>query len=437
MFWSGTGCALYRVRNVSETDKYTKFPARAHEPAGSRALDWLNFSLADVQTGVGPFLAAALTARGWNPAQIGTLLTFGGVLGIAVQAPAGAAVDTSRRKRALIAMGIFAVVAASLLLAFGRDWWSVAVAQTILAAAGPFIAPSVMAITLGLVGKSLFDARLGRNRSFDAAGNVCAALLMGWIGWRFGTTFIFLVVPLLSIPAFMALAAIPAGHVDYWRARGVDDTKDTGNVSRLGVLSRDRILLAFFVAAFLFHFANAAMLPQLGELLSRNRIRSAAPFMAAAVTVTQFVIAISASTIGRWSTRWGPRHLLLVGFAALPIRGVLYTVTGSIPLLVAIQILDGVANSIFGVASAVLVAGRTRGSGHFNLVMGAVNTFVGIGAAMSNVVAGFITQRAGFQASFLALSGIALAALLCLLIFVPDSRRNAAHLVGACAESAG
>jgi MFS family permease len=92
----------------------------------------------------------------------------------------------------------------------------------------------------------------------------------------------------------------------------------------------------------------------------------------------------------------------------LPIRGVLYTLTSSIPLLVGIQILDGLANSIFGIASAVLVADQTRGSGHFNLAMGAVNTFVGIGAAMSNVVAGFIAQRAGFRASFLALSGIAL-----------------------------
>jgi MFS family permease len=406
--------------------------------AGSRALDWLNFSLADVQTGVGPFLAAALTAKSWNPAQIGTLLTFGGLLGIGFQTPAGAVVDATHRKRALIGAGILAIVVASLLLAFGRGWWSVALAQTILGAVGPFIGPAVMAITLGLVGKILFDARLGRNRSFDAAGNVCAALLMGWVGWRFGTKYIFLIVPLLSIPAFAALAAIPAAQINYWRARGADeDAAGTASSSTRAIFARDRILLAFLIAAFLFHFANAAMLPQLGELLSRNRIRSAAPFMAAAVTVTQFVIALTASTVGRVSARRGPRPLLLLGFAVLPIRGVLYTLTSSISLLVAIQILDGVANSIFGIASAVLVADRTRGSGHFNLAMGAVNTAVGVGAAMSNIVAGLVAQRAGFQASFLVLSGIALIAFLCLMNFVPNTRHYTAHLVAACAESAG
>ncbi len=404
---------------------------------GSRALDWLNFSLADVQTGVGPFLAAALTARGWNPAQIGTLLTFGGLLGIALQTPAGAVVDGTRRKRGLIAAGVLAIVTASLLLAFGRGWWSVALAQTILGAVGPFIGPAVMAITLGLVGKKLFDARVGRNRSFDAAGNVCAALLMGWVGWQFGTRFIFLIVPLLSIPAFVALAAIPADQINYWRARGAaEDAGEKASSSVKAIFAQDRVLLAFLIATFLFHFANAAMLPQLGELLSRNRIRSAAPFMAAAVTVTQFVIALTASTVGRWSARRGPRPLLLLGFAVLPVRGVLYTLTSSIPLLVAIQILDGVANSIFGVASAVLVADRTRGSGHFNLAMGAVNTVLGVGAATSNIVAGFIAQRAGFQVSFLVLAGIAVIALLFLVSFVPNTRENSATMIAVCAPPA-
>lgn len=390
---------------------------------GSRALDWLNFSLADVQTGVGPFLAAALTTKGWNPAEIGTFLTFGGLLGIFLQTPAGAVVDATRRKRTLVAAGITAIVVASLLLAFGHGFLPTAAAQLVLGAVGPFMGPAVTAITLGLVGKAMFDARLGRNHSFDSAGNVCAALLMGWIGWQFGMKAIFLTVPLLSIPAFLALAAIPASEIDYWQARGAHKENDR-STSNLVLLARDRVLLAFAVAAFLFHFANAAMLPQLGELLSRGRIRTAAPFMAAAVTVTQFVVALTAAKVGQLSARWGPRPLLLLGFAVLPIRGVLYTLTSSIPLLVVIQTLDGVANSIFGVASAVLIADRTRGSGHFNLAMGAFGTVVGTGAALSNTVAGFVAQRAGFSASFLSLAAIAFLALLCLIIFVPDTGKK-------------
>lgn len=385
-----------------------------------RALDWLNFWLADVQTGVGPFLAAALTAKGWNPAQIGTLLTSGGLMSIFLQTPAGAVVDSTRRKRALIAAGILSIVTASLLLAFGRGFWVIASAQLILGAVGPFIAPAVTAITLGLVGRAMFDARIGRNHSFDSAGNVCAALLMGWAGWKWGMTAVFLLVPLLSIPAFVSLAAIPGARIDYLRARGAQNGTTTG-ISNVKILARDRVLLAFSVSAFLFHFANAAMLPQLGEMLSRGRVREAVPFMAAAVTVTQFVIAVTAYLVGRLSARWGPRPLLVVGFAVLPVRGVLYTLTSSIPLLVAIQILDGIANSIFGVASTVLIAERTRGSGHFNLSMGAFATVVATGAALSNSVAGLLTQRAGFHISFLALAAIALLALVCLIAFVPPA----------------
>jgi MFS family permease len=239
-----------------------------------------------------------------------------------LQAPAGAFVDATQRKRALIAAAVGAIVAASLLIAFGRGLVMVGMAQLILGAAGPFIGPAVTAITLGLVGKTMFDARIGRNASFSSAGNVCAAVLMGVIGWRFGMTAVFLIVPLLSIPAFLSLAAIPADQIDYWGARGGSVGAQTG-ASRIRLLINDRALLAFSAAAFLFHFANAAMLPQLGEMLSQGRVRAAAPFMAAAVTATQFVIAVTATTVGKLSSRWGPRPLLLIGFAVLPIRGVL------------------------------------------------------------------------------------------------------------------
>ena len=170
------------------------------------------------------------------------------------------------------------------------------------------------------------------------------------------------------------------------------------------------------------------MLPQLGEMLAHGRLRAAAPFMAATVTVTQLVIATTAYTVGRLCARWGPRPLLLFGFAALPIRGLLYTLTSSIPFLIAIQTLDGIANSIFGVASAVLIADRVRGSGHFNLATGALGTVVGIGAALSNTVAGVITQKAGFRVSFLVLAGIASLAFVCLLMFVPNTRERMSEL---------
>jgi hypothetical protein len=68
----------------------------------------------------------------------------------------------------------------------------------------------------------------------------------------------------------------------------------------------------------------------------------------------------------------------LIGFGVLPIRGVLYTLATSVPLLVGIQVLDGVANAIFGVVSILVIADLTRGSGRFNITQGAFGTAVGI-----------------------------------------------------------
>jgi predicted MFS family arabinose efflux permease len=297
-------------------------------------------------------------------------------------------------------------------------------AQLLLGTLGPFIGPSITAITLGLVGKAAFDARLGRNAGFNSAGNFFSAATMGWIGWHWGVRAIFFAVPFLAVPTLLALTAIPAGEIDHARARGCE----SGTSARgegLRILIHDRALVAFAAAGFLFHLANAAMLPQLGELLAHGRPREAVPFMSAAVSVTQIVVALGSTSVGKMSARWGPRRILLVGFAVLPIRGVLYTLTNAVPLLIAIQTLDGVANAIFGVASAVYVAERTRETGHFNLAMGAFGTAVGIGAALSTSLAGFVTERAGFAASFLVLAAAAGGALLCLATCVPNVSRNA------------
>lgn len=66
-----------------------------------RALDWVNFFIADVETAFGPFIAVYLIANGWSQGMIGLLLTIGGVASILSQLPGGAIVDAAPNKRLL------------------------------------------------------------------------------------------------------------------------------------------------------------------------------------------------------------------------------------------------------------------------------------------------------------------------------------------------
>jgi MFS family permease len=189
-------------------------------------------------------------------------------------------------------------------------------------------------------------------------------------------------------------------------------------------LLKERPLFVFLVCAVLFHFANAAMLPLLGEMLAKGKGRSSMMFMSACVVTTQLVITLIAAWCGRKAGAWGRKPLLLVGFGVLPIRGILYTLTTNTGALVAIQILDGIGAGVFGVVSVLVIADLTRGTGRFNLTLGAISTAVGIGAALSQTIAGAIAHHLGFNAGFLFLAAVAAVAFGILYVFMPETRHE-------------
>lgn len=387
-----------------------------------RALEASNFFLADVQTGLGPFLAAYLASASWTPSQVGYALTVGGVVSVALQTPAGAFVDKVRSKRAVLVIGILVLAIGAILLASGTRAPLVYAAQALIGCAAPFLAPTLAAVTMGLVGKRLFDPQFGRNQAFNSAGNVACALGIGAISHFFGNRAIFLLAAALTIPTIISVLCISDEDIDYDMARGCDkagaDAKSSGGILEL---LRDRTLLIFMVCAFLFHFANAAMLPQLGEMLSHGSPKAAAPFMSACIIVTQFVIMCGAAFVGTLANRCGRKPLLLLGFGVLPVRAVLYTLTHWAPALIGIQLLDGVANAIFGVVSILVVADLTRGTGRFNFAQGVLATAVGLGASLSPSFGGKLIQSFSFATSFLALAGVALCAFLLLLFAFPET----------------
>src|ERR1700761_5376611 len=159
-----------------------------------RALEWTNFFLADVQAGVGPFVAAYLASLGWQAGAIGRALTFGGIITVLLQTPAGWIVDRVGWKRAILIAGSLLLAIGALLFAISARTSLVYTAQGLIGFAGPFLGPTMAAVTMGLVGKELFDCQFGRNQGFNAAGNLSAAAVIAATSRFLGSRAIFLVV---------------------------------------------------------------------------------------------------------------------------------------------------------------------------------------------------------------------------------------------------
>jgi predicted MFS family arabinose efflux permease len=390
----------------------------------ARGLDWLNFLLADVQTGVGPFLAIYLAGYKWNEQRVGLALTVGGIAGILAQTPAGALVDFLRSKRALVTAAVIALAAGALVIALFPTFWPVLGGQVLIGSTSSVFIPAICAMSLGIVGAAAFDVRQGRNQMFNSAGNVAAAVSMGLLGYFASDRSIFFFVAAMALPTILALLLIDPAEIDYDLARGATAGQTNGEAGSVRELLRDRPLVVFLVCAVMFHFANAAMLPLLGEMLSKGHGRSSMMFMSACVVTTQLVITLLASWSGRKAGSWGRKPLLLIGFGVLPVRGLLYTLTSKVSLLVAIQVMDGIGAGIFGVVSVLVIADLTRGTGRFNLALGAITTAAGIGASLSQVIAGSIVHHAGFRAGFLFLASVAAAAFAVLYFFMPETRNS-------------
>jgi MFS family permease len=386
-----------------------------------RPLDWLNFFLADVKDGLGPFLAIyLLSSRHWNPGEIGVVMMIAGIATVAARAPFGALIDWTRWKRALIVIAAITVAVGAFAMSLFPNFWVVAAAQAVIGSADAVFPAAVGAISLGIVGPELFTRRVGRNEAFNHAGNAFTAITAGVAGWLLAPRAVLWLVAALAATSILAVLAIKSRWIDHDLARGSDKGRD-GQPSGLRVIFECKPLLIFTASITLFHFANAAMLPLLGEKLAQSNKGVETLFMAACIIIAQIVMVPMAILVGHKADTWGRKPIFLAGFAVLPIRGVLYTLTQNPYALVSIQVLDGIGAGIFGALFFIVIADLTQGTGRYNLAQGAASASWGLGAALSNSIAGFIVDKAGFSAAFGFLAGCGFAAFLLLWIAMPET----------------
>lgn len=391
-----------------------------------RALDWLNFLLAALLMGFGPFVGLYLADRGWVPSGVGLVLTASGLAGLLTQIPAGELIDMVKSKRALVGAGAAAIALGLLTLGLRPDFSSVFAAAVMQGVAGSVIGPGIAAISLGLVGHDALSGRLGRNQRFAAIGGLAAAGAMGAVGYLVSTRAIFLLTAALGLPVLLILGRIRASDIHFARACGAADLHPTRpqRVGRAALLC-DQRLLTFAVCLFLFQLANASMLPLASETLGRTAGELSSLVLSGFIVVPQIIVASLAPWVGQQAETWGRRPLLLAGLAVLPIRSVFFAFTGDPAPLIAVQALDGLSGATLGVLTALVIADLTRGTGRFNLAQGLVGTASGIGAALSTSVSGLVVASYGQMAGFLSVTAVGLLAVAILWMFMPETRSSA------------
>ncbi|HEX2653777.1 MAG TPA: MFS transporter, partial [Xanthobacteraceae bacterium] len=369
-------------------------PGTAPSPTSLRGLDWFTFFVADVQTGFGPFVSVYLTAHAWTQVDIGLVLTVGGLVALICQIPGGAIVDLARSERFVAMIAVLAIAVSALAIAVWPIFPMVLGAQILHAAASCVLGPAIVAISLGLVGHVAIGERLGRNARFASIGNAVSAALMGATGYLLSNRAVFFFTAALAIPVIFALSRIRENEIDPVRAHGGRAIPPpTKVIAGLRRLAHNRTLLVVAACALLFHLANSAMLPLTASIVTMRTSNWATILIAACIVAPQIVVAVCSPWIGHHAQIWGRRPLLLIGFAALPIRGILLAMVSNPYALVAVQFLDGISGAVLAVMIPLVVADVTRGTGRFNLAQGLVGSAVGIGASLSTTLAGYMSDH--------------------------------------------
>jgi predicted MFS family arabinose efflux permease len=381
-----------------------------------------------VQTGFGPFIAVYLTTQKWTQVEIGLVLSIGGVIGLIGQMPGGAIVDAARSERLVAGLAVATIGISALGYASWPVFAVVVTAAILHAAASCVLGPAIAAISLGLVGPRNIGERFGRNARFASLGNGVAAAVMGTAGYLLSSRSVFLVTFLLAIPTLIALSQIREREIDAAQAHGAvsRDAGANGDAKATSVLSLmcHRPLLIFAGSIMLLQLANAAMLPLMAGVVTTRSSQWAPILIAACIIVPQAIVALSSPSVGRKAQQWGRRPLLLLGFAALAIRGLLFATVNDPYLLVAVQVFDGITAAVFSVMVPLIVADVAFGSGHFNLAQGIVGTATGIGASLSTVLAGYVSDKLGHAVAFTGLAAIAALGFVLIAFLMPETRRS-------------
>ncbi|BAQ49280.1 arabinose efflux permease (plasmid) [Methylobacterium aquaticum] len=362
----------------------------------------LNFALAGAREGFGPFLGVYLQQRGFDPAATGFAMGLAGLAGLLATTPVGALIDRTAYKRAALAMAVLGIAAGAVALVSTDSLWLIGLSQLVIGVADTSIAPLVAAVTLGIVGREAYGAQVSRNEAFNHAGNAANAALSGVLGYALGLGYVSIAIVVMAVASCGVLLGIDKGSIDHGTARGGE--QDERSTAR--VLFGTRPLLVLACTVFAYQTANGAMLPFLAQA---RTAAGADPSLTTGVmtVVSQATMVGAALLAARVAQARGHAGVLSIALGLVVVRGILAAFATSWWLVVPVQVLEGLAMGMGGVAIPALVAKIMDGTGHATAGLAGVMTAYGAGATVSPLLAGLVAQYLGFAASFVALAAVA------------------------------
>ena len=409
-------------------------------------LAWLNFFVADVRDGLGPFLGVFLVQNGFGEVDVGLISTASHIAALTLGVPCGILVDKSTHKKQLIAFFIALIVLACTLNYFFPSFIFTLFAQVFAALSGVFLAPAFAALTLGIMGQHRYAAQCAKNEAYKHAGTVFGAGLGFIFALHFGIASIFVITAALGAVSLAVLKLIKQDDIDDSVACGEIKARES---TKIWALLCDKRVLYLGVVMFCFHLSNAAMLPLLSQRAYAVGIDASGAYAAATIIIAQSTMILVAFVCGRLisgekgansqkslknsrnleqnstqNSRQNPQNssnklafkvyfwLFFACFFALIIRGAVAANFANLPAMICVQVLDGVGAGVSGVIVPVIVAFMLRGSGHINAGLAFVLTCGGLGAALSNGVGGYFAQFHGYFAAYAFLGGVAACGLL-------------------------
>jgi len=376
---------------------------------------------------MGPYMVMYFSHEGFSASQIGTIIATLALTNALSHIPAGQLVDKCDRRRELMIVALLFIALSILAIVYCNSFAVVVLIQVFVGIASAITPPTLGAISLGLVGHQGIAARAGRNDSFNHAGNLTVAAIVGISGMFLPMSSILWLFIALCLMSIVIVLCIKHKDINEAWAKGIHTTEQEEKVNPIGLkmLLTNKDFIVFVIAVLLFHLTNSALLPvviqKIVKVCPEVTPKMIPLWSTSCIVMAELVMIFSANLAGKLANK-GRKNLFLSCYLLVAIRALLFAVLMQPVLLVSTQFLDGLSAGIYGVISLTILSDLAYGSGRFNLGQGIFNAFTAIGIAASNYLAGVLIDSVGFTATCLIAMTVTSGTLLFLIKLMPETK---------------